>query len=102
MTPKQEPVNYVNTRGRQNQKYNQNNQRGREDFAVDRIHVNHKTQGVSNININETQIQDNFISVGINMVRTIYNHVQQKTKLARIAQNADTLQKIAVLQTEIT
>ena len=32
VTPKQEPVNYVNTRGRQNQKYNQNNQRCRDGF----------------------------------------------------------------------
>ena len=66
--------------------------------AADRIHVDHKTQGVSNNN-NETKIQDNVISVGINMVRTIYNHVQQKTKFARNAQNADILQKFVVLQT---
>ena len=31
-TPKQEPIHYVNTRGRQNQQYNQNNQRGRGEF----------------------------------------------------------------------
>ena len=31
-TPKQEPIHYVNTRGRQNQQYNQNNQRGRGSF----------------------------------------------------------------------
>ena len=49
-------------------------------FAGDRIHVDHKTQGVSNINNNETQTQNNVISVEINMVRTICNHVQQKTK----------------------
>ena len=48
-TPKQEPIHYVNTRGRQNQQYNQNNQRGsirkREIFAADHIHLDHKTQG---------------------------------------------------------
>ena len=32
MTTKQEPVHYVNTRGRQNQQYNQNNQRNRGGF----------------------------------------------------------------------
>ena len=32
LTPKQEPIHYVNTRGRQNQQYNQNNQRGRGGF----------------------------------------------------------------------
>ena len=32
LTTKQEPVHYVNTRGRQNQKNNQNNQRGRGRF----------------------------------------------------------------------
>ena len=32
VTPKQEPIHYVNTRGRQNQQYNQNNQRGRGGF----------------------------------------------------------------------
>ena len=31
-TPKQEPMHYVNTRGRQNQQFNQNNQRGRGNF----------------------------------------------------------------------
>ena len=31
-TPKQEPIHYDNTRGRQNQQYNQNNQRGRGSF----------------------------------------------------------------------
>ena len=92
VTTKQEPVHYVNTRGRQNQQYNQNNQRGRGGFRVD-----HKTQGVNSINNNETQIQDNVISVEINMVRTIYNHVRQKTKFSRNAQNADTSQKFAVL-----
>ena len=33
VTPKQEPVPYVNTRGRQNQQINQNNQRGRGGFC---------------------------------------------------------------------
>ena len=32
MTPKQEPKHYVDTRGRQNQQYNQNNQRGGGGF----------------------------------------------------------------------
>ena len=32
VTTKQEPVHYVNKRGRQNQQYNQNNQRGRGGF----------------------------------------------------------------------
>ena len=32
LTPKQEPVHYVNTRGRQRQQYNQNNRRGRGGF----------------------------------------------------------------------
>ena len=32
LTPKQEPVHYVNTRGKQNQQNNQNNQRGRGGF----------------------------------------------------------------------
>ena len=31
-TTKQEPIHYVNTRGRQNQQYNQNNQRGPGSF----------------------------------------------------------------------
>ena len=66
--------------------------------AADRIHVDHKTQGVRKNN-NETQIQDNVISVGTNKVRTIYNHVQQKTKFAQNVQNADTSQKFVVLQT---
>ena len=96
MVPKRELVHYINTRGRPNQQNNQNNQRGRAVSAADRIHVDHKTQGV-NIN-NETQVQDNFISVEINMVPTIYNHVQQKTKFARNVQNADTWQKFVVLQ----
>ena len=99
VTTKQEPVHYVNTRGRQNQQYNQNNQRGRGGFRGLRIHVDHKTQEVNSINNNETQSQDNVVSVGINMVRTIYNHVWRKTKFARNAQNADTSQKFAVLQT---
>ena len=33
VTPKQEPVHYVNKRGRQNQQYSQNNQRGRGGFC---------------------------------------------------------------------
>ena len=81
VTTKQGPVHYVNTRDRQNQQYNQNNQRGRGGFRGSRIHVDHKTQEVNSINNNETQIQDNVVSVGINMVQTIYNHVRQKTKL---------------------
>ena len=32
VTPKQEPIHYVKTRGRQNQQYKQNNQRGRGGF----------------------------------------------------------------------
>ena len=36
-------------------------------FAADRIHMDHKTQEVNSINNNETQIQENVISVGINM-----------------------------------
>ena len=32
VTPKQESIHYVDTRGRQNQQYNQNNQRGRGSF----------------------------------------------------------------------
>ena len=32
-TPKQEPIHYVNTSGRQNQQYNQNNQRDRGGFC---------------------------------------------------------------------
>ena len=38
-------------------------------FAADRIHVDHKTQGVSNINNNDTQIPNIVSSVEINMVR---------------------------------
>ena len=90
VTPKQEPIHYVNTRGRQNQQYNQNNQPGRAVFAADLIHVDHKTQGVSNINNNETQIPNSVSSVEINMVQIIYNHVRQKTKFAQNARNADT------------
>ena len=71
-------------------------------FAADVIHVDRKTQEVNSIKNNETQIQDNVISVGANMVRTIYNHVRQKTKFARNAQNADTSQKFVVLQASIT
>ena len=99
VTTKQEPVHYVNTRGRQNQQYKQNHQRGRGDFRGRRIHVDHKTQEVNSIHNNETQIQDNVISVGINMARTIYNHVRQKIKFAQNAQNADTSQKFVALQT---
>ena len=67
-------------------------------FAADRIHVDHKTQGVSNINNNETQIPNSVSSVENNMVRIIYNLVRQKTKFAQNTQNADPLQKFAVLQ----
>ena len=67
-------------------------------LAADRIHVDHKTQGVSNINNNETQIPNSVSSVEINMVQ-IYNLVRQKTKFAQNAQNEDTLQKFVVLQT---
>ena len=52
-------------------------------FAADRIHVDHKTQGVSNINNNETQNPNSVLSVEINMVQIIYNHVRQKTKCAK-------------------
>ena len=65
--------------------------------AADRIHVNPQTQGVNNNN--ETQFQDNVISVGVNMVPTTCNHVPQKTKFARNVQNADTSQNFVVLQT---
>ena len=61
-------------------------------FAADRIHVNHKTQGVNSINNNETQIQDKFISVGINMVRNIYNHVSKGQNLLEM-RNTRTLRK---------
>ena len=71
-------------------------------FVADRIHVDHKTQGASNINNNETKIPNSVSSVEINMVRIIYNLVRQKTKFAQNAQNADTLQKFAGLQTKIT
>ena len=67
-------------------------------FAADPIHVYHKTQGVNIINNNETQVPNSVSSVEINMVRIIYNLVRQKTKFAQKAQNADTLQKFAVLQ----
>ena len=68
-------------------------------FAADRIHVDHKTQGVSNINNNETQVPNSVSSVENNMDRIIYNLVRQKTKFAQNTQKADTLQKFAVLQT---
>ena len=68
-------------------------------FAADRIHVDHKTLGVSNINNNKTQVPNSVSSVEINMVRIIYNLIRQKTKFAQNAQNADPLQKFTVLQT---
>ena len=64
--------------------------------AADGTHVDPKTQGVNNNN--ETLIQDNAISVGMQMVPTTCNHVQQKTKFARNVQNADTLQTFLVQQ----
>ena len=50
-------------------------------FATEHIHVVLKTQRVSNINNNETQIPNNVSSVEINLVRIIYNLARQKVKL---------------------
>ena len=67
-TPKQEPIHYVNTRGRQNQQYNQNNQRGRGGRSYPRGSQNTRGQQYHN---NETQIANNVSSVEFNMVRII-------------------------------
>ena len=98
-TPKQEPIHYVNTRGRQNQQYNQNNQRGRGDFRGRPYPPGSQNTRVNNINNNETQNPNNVSNVEISMARIIYNLVRQKTKIVQNAQNADILQKFAVLQT---
>ena len=70
-----------------------------EVFAADHIHVDHKTQGVNNINNNETQITNNVSNVEINMIGIIYNLVRPKTEFVQNAQNADILQKFVVPQT---
>ena len=102
--PKQEPIRYVNTRGRLNQQYNLTkiiNEAG-EIFAVVNIHVDHKSQGVNNINSNNgTIIQNNVSNVETNMVQNIYNLVQQKTKFVLNMQNVDILRKFVVPQTSI-
>ena len=97
VTTKQEPVHYVNTRDRQIQQYNQNNQRGRGGFRGRPYpRGSQNTRGQQHQQQRYTNLR-NVINVGNNMVRTIYNHVRQKTKFARNAQNADTSQKFAIL-----
>ena len=92
--PKQEPVNYINTRGRSNYSYSQNTQRGRgaRGRPFQRGSQNNRGQQRTTNNGNKNCV---VIDVEISIIKTICSLVPLKIKSVQNAPNGDFLLKYA-------
>ena len=93
ITPKQQTVNYKNTRGRYNYSNTSNIQRGRGARGQTFPRGSQNTRGQQKI---PTQVVKNsVINAEISIIKTVYSPALQKIKFARNAPNGVILLKYA-------